>query len=208
MHDSGDYPRRYTGHAADTYLTILGAAEFGLREKGSRFLALAYPAGSEQQAEGYVEGLRKRFHDATHHCYAWRLGVAGERTRSNDDGEPSGSAGRPIMGRIVSAGLTDVAVVVVRWFGGTKLGVPGLTKAYRESAAGVLDACEVVERTVDACVAIEFPFESLDSVLKAAREGGARLVEQHFDNICRMTLLVRLSGEAALRKKLDRWIKE
>ena len=190
--------------ATDTYLTIARPAEFVSRERGSRFLAYAYPAESVEQAEEHVGELRRRFHDATHHCYAWRLGADGERTRINDDGEPSGSAGRPIMGQILSAGVTDVMVVVVRWFGGTKLGVPGLIKAYREAAAGVLEACEVVERTVDADMIVEFPFGSLDAVLKAARDSGARVAEQHFDNTCRIRFTVRLSGEAVLRERLSR----
>ena len=188
----------------DTYRTIARPSEYVLREMGSRFVAHARPVGEAEEAEGYVGELRRRFHDATHHCYAWRLGPEGERSRSNDDGEPSGTAGRPIMGQIVSAGLTNVVVVVVRWFGGTKLGVSGLTRAYKEAAAGVLERCEAVERTVDAVVEAQFPFEALDSVLRAVRDSGARLSEQVFDNMCSVKLSIRLRDEAALRERLGK----
>ena len=130
----------------DVYRTIAEPSQSAVRERGSRFLSYTWPVDDEEQVREHVDGLRKKYHDATHVCYAWRIG---DRERANDDGEPSGSAGRPILGQILSRGLTNVLVVVVRWFGGTKLGVPGLIAAYREAAAEALDAASMVERTVD-----------------------------------------------------------
>ena len=121
----------------DSYLTLAEPAEALYKEKGSKFLAYAYPVSSEEQIRECLEALRKRYYDATHHCYAWRLGADGQNYRVNDDGEPSSTAGRPILGQLLSYGVTDVLVVVVRYFGGTKLGVSGLIAAYKESAAAV-----------------------------------------------------------------------
>ncbi len=135
--------------AEDTYLTVEAAAEAASRERSSKFLAYAYPVRSEEEIREHLDALRKRHFDATHHCYAWRLGPRGERWRANDDGEPSGTAGKPILGQLLSAEVTDCLIVVVRYFGGTKLGVPGLIAAYREAAAEALAAATVVERTVD-----------------------------------------------------------
>ena len=121
--------------AEDTYLTLEAAAEAASRERSSKFLAYAYPVRTEEEIREHLDALRKRHFDATHHCYAWRLGPRGERYRTNDDGEPSGTAGKPILGQLLSAEVTDCLIVVVRYFGGTKLGVPGLIAAYREAAA-------------------------------------------------------------------------
>ncbi len=113
----------------DTYLTLEAPATAALRERSSKFLSFAWPVHDEEQIRGHLEALRKEYYDATHHCYAWRLGPQGERFRANDDGEPSGTAGRPILGQMLSREVTDCLVVVVRYFGGTKLGVPGLIAA-------------------------------------------------------------------------------
>ena len=115
----------------DTYKSIASASEGLFKDNGSRFIALAYPVESEEEVREIVSLLRKEYHDARHHCYAYRLGVDGAVFRSSDDGEPSGSAGRPILGQIDSAGLSDILVVVVRYFGGIKLGIPGLIRAYK-----------------------------------------------------------------------------
>ncbi|MDR0509801.1 MAG: YigZ family protein, partial [Rikenellaceae bacterium] len=135
----------------DTYLTIEAAAEAGSRERGSKFLAFAYMVENEADIKVRLEALKRKYHDATHHCYGWRLWWGAEtgfdeRTRANDDGEPSGTAGKPILNQIVATGLTNVLIVVVRYFGGTKLGVPGLTRAYKEAATEVIANCKIVER--------------------------------------------------------------
>ena len=129
------------GDISDTYLTIEGEAETVMRERSSKFYSFAYHVESEEQISQHLDALRKQYYDATHHCYAWRLGPAGERFRANDDGEPSGTAGRPILGQMLSHGITDALIVVVRYFGGTKLGVPGLIAAYKQGAADAIGAC-------------------------------------------------------------------
>jgi uncharacterized YigZ family protein len=153
----------------------------------------------EEQVREHVEGLRKKYHDATHVCYAWRLGG---RERANDDGEPSGTAGRPILGQIISRGLTNILVVVVRWFGGTKLGVPGLIAAYREAAADALDAASMVEKTVDVRLRVRFGWAAMNDVMRAVKEFSPTVIAQEFDNECVMELSIRESLAGPLMAKL------
>ena len=188
----------------DTYKTIVGQSEAAIRERSSKFLALAYHVTAAEQVKEIMEGLRKKHYDATHHCYAYRLGPKGEDFRANDDGEPSGTAGKPILGQLLSRDITDCLVVVIRWFGGTKLGVPGLIEAYRESTAAVLDVCKVEERTVDKVVRVYYPFESMDGVMRAVKAVGPKVLEQTFDNVCSMKLAVRLSQAEALLGRLEK----
>lgn len=188
----------------DTYKTIVGQSEAAIRERSSKFLALAYHVTTAEQVKEIMDGLRKKFYDATHHCYAYRLGPKGEDFRANDDGEPSGTAGKPILGQLLSREITDCLVVVVRWFGGTKLGVPGLIEAYKESTAAVLDVCKVEERTVDRVLRLHYPFESMDGVMRAVKAVGPKVLEQTFDNVCTMRLAVRLSLADQLLGRLEK----
>ncbi len=188
----------------DTYKTIVGQSEAAIRERSSKFLALAYHVTTAEQVKEIMDGLRKKFYDATHHCYAYRLGPKGEDFRANDDGEPSGTAGKPILGQLLSREITDCLVVVVRWFGGTKLGVPGLIEAYKESTAAVLDVCRVEERTVDRVLRLHYPFESMDGVMRAVKTVGPKVLEQTFDNVCTMRLAVRLSLADQLLGRLEK----
>lgn len=187
----------------DSYLTLAAAAQASLRERGSRFLAFAYPVTCEQEIRGLLDTLHKTYYDATHHCYAWRLGPAGGAQRINDDGEPSGTAGRPIMGQMLSAGITDALVVVVRYFGGTKLGVPGLIAAYKGAAAAAIEAGGRVERTVEAMITVRFSFAAMNAVMRIVKEEQPRIVAQQFDNLCTMTLAVRRSRTEVLVGKLQ-----
>ncbi len=143
--------------AGDSYRTVAAPAEAACRERSSKFLSWIYPVRTEEEIRERLDALRKRYYDATHHCYAWRLGPRGEAFRANDDGEPSGTAGKPILGQLLSNDITDCLVVVVRYFGGTKLGVPGLIAAYRESGAEAIAAAEIVELTVDRTVRVISP---------------------------------------------------
>jgi len=188
----------------DTYLTLEAPATAALRERSSKFLSFAWPVQDEEQIRGHLEALRKEYYDATHHCYAWRLGPQGGRFRANDDGEPSGTAGRPILGQMLSREVTDCLVVVVRYFGGTKLGVPGLIAAYKESAAAVLDAARIVERTVDRRLEIGFSYLAMNDVMRVVKEEQPRIEAQEFDNLCRMRMAVRESGWEALVRKLEK----
>ena len=188
----------------DTYQTIVGQSETIIRERSSKFLSLAYHVRMAEEVKEIMDGLRKKHYDATHHCYAYRLGPRGEEFRANDDGEPSGTAGKPILGLLLSRDITDILVVVIRWFGGTKLGVSGLIETYRESTAAVLDVCKVEERTIDRIYYIRYPFESMDGVMRAVKAVGPKIVEQTFDNMCSMRLAVRLSLADQLYGRLEK----
>ena len=189
---------------SDSYLTIEAPAEALYKDKGSRFLAFAYPVANEEQIRERVDALRKKYFDATHHCYAWRLGPSGDSFRAVDDGEPSSTAGRPILGQMLSRNVTNALIVVVRYFGGTKLGVPGLIAAYRESAAAALDASSVVERTVDAVLEIGFGYLVLNDVMRIVKEMQPQVLAQRFDNACTMTLAIRSSAEGDRSEKGSR----
>jgi uncharacterized YigZ family protein len=156
-------------------------------------LVYAYPVETEGEIKEHLDALRERWFDATHHCYAWRLGPHGEQFRANDDGEPSSTAGKPILGQLLSNEVTNILVVVVRYFGGTKLGVPGLIAAYKESAAAALDAAKVVERTVDTRIKVDFSYVVMNDVMRIIKEEQPTIEEQTFDNLCSMTLSIRNS---------------
>jgi uncharacterized YigZ family protein len=190
--------------AADSYKTIARPAETTYRQLSSKFLVYAYPVESEAEIKEHLDVLRKRWFDATHHCYAWRLGAHGEQFRANDDGEPSSTAGKPILGQLLSQEVTNCLVVVVRYFGGTKLGVPGLIAAYKESTAQVLAECEIVERTVDIVVKVSFSYIAMNDVMRIVKEMQPRVVEQQFDNLCTMVLSIRESESAQLVGRLEK----
>lgn len=190
--------------ADDLYLTLEADSEAVYKEKSSKFLAYAYPVESEERIREILEALRKRYYDATHHCYAWRLGAKGEQFRSNDDGEPSGTAGKPILGQMLSTGITNCLIVVVRYFGGTKLGVSGLISAYKESARAVIEAGRVVERTVDRRIKIFFPYIAMNDVMRIIKEEQPSIAAQEFDNLCSMTLSIREGRAEVLAEKLKK----
>lgn len=190
--------------ATDSYLTIARPAEAYNRERSSKFLSYAYPVENEEEIREALEALRKRYFDATHHCYAWRLGPEGESFRANDDGEPSGTAGRPILGQMLSAGVTNCLVVVVRYFGGTKLGVPGLIAAYKEATQEVLAASEIIERTVDDLITVYFPYVVMNDIMRIVKEVQPRIEEQLFDNLCTMRLRIRRSLSERLIGRLSK----
>lgn len=174
-------------------MTIDGNAEAIFKEKSSKFLCYAFHVESEEEIAACLEPLRKRYYDATHHCYAWRLGPYGERFRANDDGEPSSTAGKPILGQLLSREITNCLIVVVRYFGGTKLGVPGLIAAYKESAAVALDAANIVERTVDTHIKVDFSYIVMNDIMRIIKEEQPTINEQIFDNLCTIKLSIRNS---------------
>lgn len=190
--------------ASDSYKTIAQAQETTYRQLSSKFLVYAYPVETEAQIKKHLDALRKRWFDATHHCYAWRLGPHGEQFRANDDGEPSSTAGKPILGQLLSQEVTNCLVVVVRYFGGTKLGVPGLIAAYKESTAQVLAECEIVERTVDTTIRVSFSYIAMNDVMRIVKDMQPRIVEQLFDNLCTMTLSIRESESEQLINRLEK----
>ncbi len=190
--------------ASDSYYTISAPVQTIYKEKSSKFLTYAYPVISEEEIATHLEVLRKQHYDATHHCYAWRLGPKGEKSRANDDGEPSSTAGKPILGQLLSREVTDCLVVVVRYFGGTKLGVSGLIEAYRDSTALVLDEADIVELTVDVTVRIAFSYVVMNGVMKVIKELQPKIRSQEFDNLCTMELSIRESQSALMISKLEK----
>ena len=188
----------------DSYLTIAEPAEAIYKERSSKFLTYAYPVERESEIKELLDALRKQYYDATHHCYAYRLGAHGEMFRANDDGEPSGTAGKPILGQLLSANITNCLVVVVRYFGGTKLGVSGLIQAYKESTADVIAVSKIIEKTVDRVVKIDFDYTSMNGVMRIVKEMNPRIDEQVFDNICKMSLRIRESEAEILTAKLSK----
>ena len=187
----------------DAYRSIAARSEGLFKDNGSRFIALAFPVETEDQVREIVASLRKEYHDARHHCYAYRLGYRGDRFRANDDGEPSGSAGRPILGQIDSMGLSDVLVVVVRYFGGIKLGIPGLIRAYRTSTADALGRAEIVEKVAGKRFRLTFDYLSMNGVMKVLKDLGLSPAGQDFGLQCSLEVRVRLALEEDFRSRLS-----
>ena len=154
----------------DTYNIITNSGEGLYKDKGSKFIAQAFPVSSETEAKEGIEDIKKKFHDARHHCYAYMIGPDKSCFRSNDDGEPSGTAGKPILNQILSKDLTNICVVVVRYFGGTKLGVSGLINAYKSAAREALDQTTVEERTIDEIYSLEFEYPLMNEVMRILKE--------------------------------------
>lgn len=177
----------------DTFRSIAGPSTGLFKDNGSRFIALAYPVSTEDEIKSIVASLRKEYHDARHHCYAYRLGYMRDIYRANDDGEPSSSAGRPILGQIDSLELSDTLVVVVRYFGGIKLGIPGLIRAYRSSAADALANAEIVEKTATQRYRLTFGYLEMNSVMKTLKDLGLQASKQDFGMECTLETDVRLS---------------
>ena len=186
----------------DAYKSIASRAGGLFKDNGSRFIAWAYPVETEEEVKEIVAGLKKEYHDARHHCYAYRLGWLGDRFRANDDGETSGSAGRPILGQIDAAGLSDVLVVVVRYFGGIKLGIPGLIRAYKSSTADALSQAEVVEKIAGKSFRLRFGYLAMNPVMKVLKDMDIPAKDQEFGMDCALTVRVRLSLEAAFRERI------
>ncbi len=169
----------------------------------SRFLAFAHPAATVEEAKAVIAEYQRRYHDARHVCWAYMIGPERTCFLSNDNGEPSGTAGKPILGQINSFGLTDVVIVVVRYFGGIKLGTPGLIAAYREAARLSLEEADIVERHVMADIPFTFPYLAMNEVMKLTKSTDATIVGQQFDNSCSMTLRIRLDEADRLRQRLS-----
>ena len=193
--------------AFDAYSSIAEPSEGLFKDTGSRFIALAYPVETEEEVKAIVAGLRKEYHDARHHCFAYRLGYQGDVWRASDDGEPSGSAGRPILGQIDSLGLRDVLVVVVRYFGGIKLGIPGLIRAYKTSTADALSRAAVIEKVAGKRFRLSFEYLSMNAVMKVLKEMELPQNAQNFGESCSLETRVRLSAEEDFRKRISDYAK-
>lgn len=190
----------------DIYRTIDVQGEGIYSEKRSKLLAFAIPVLTVEDVKREVEAYQKKYYDARHVCYAYRLGERRELFRANDNGEPSGTAGKPILGQIDSRELTNVLVIVVRYFGGIKLGTSGLIVAYKAAAAEALDATEHVEKTINEEITLKFSYPLLNDVLRIVKEENPRIVEQIFDNECVVRLSIRLSRMPRLRERYEKLV--
>ena len=182
----------------DTYRTIKGPAEGFYKEKGSKFLAFAFPVRSTDEVKQHLEALRKEYFDARHHCYAYILGPTKDVYRVNDDGEPSGTGGRPIHGQLLSADLTDTLIVVVRYFGGVLLGASGLANAYKTAARDAIEHAEIVEKTIDVRYRLQFEYVLMNDVMRIVKEFGLTPMNQDYNLDCRLELSVRQSQSVRL----------
>ena len=189
---------------SDTYKTIISEAEGLYKEKGSKFLSFAMPVYTADQAKEIVKEYRKKYYDARHVCYAYMIGAERTDFRANDDGEPSGTAGRPILGQINSRELTNVLVIVIRYFGGILLGTGGLVVAYKEVTADALDRTEIIEKTVDIRISISFDYVLMNDVMRVIKDVNAQITAQTYVNQCMMQLSIRKQDAELLSSKLKK----
>lgn len=184
------------------YRTIANDSEAVIREKMSRFIAFAHPVRSAAEAKDWIASIASKYHDARHVCWAYMLGAESSEFQWSDNGEPSGTAGKPILGQIRSKELSNVAIAVVRYFGGIKLGTSGLIAAYREAARQALDGAEIKTAYETDSVSLTFPYLSMNSVMRMVRDSGAAILSQEFDNVCTMTLEMRADRIDELTRRI------
>ena len=177
----------------DTYKTINTPSEGLYKEKGSKFLAFAYPVRTVEEVKSHLDQLRKDYFDARHHCYAYILGANKDAWRANDDGEPSGTGGRPIYGQLLSADLTDTLIVVVRYFGGILFGASGLANAYKTAARDAIEHADIIEKTIDVRYRLHFEYAAMNDVMRIVKEFGLAPKNQDFNLDCRLDVEVRQS---------------
>ena len=188
----------------DTYKTIIGVAEGIYTEKRSKFIAIAIPVHTVEEIKQHLDIYQKKYYDARHVCYAYMLGHERKDFRANDNGEPSGTAGKPILGQINSNGLTDILIVVVRHFGGIKLGTSGLIVAYKAAAAEAIANATIIEKTVDDEIAVAFEYPFMNDVMRIVKEEEPEILEQSYDMDCLMKLRIRRSMMGKLRARLEK----
>ncbi|PQJ23395.1 YigZ family protein [Tenacibaculum sp. SG-28] len=183
----------------DTYKTIMGPSQESLfKDRNSKFYGYAFPIQTEADIKKYLESLRKKHHTAGHHCYAWQLGTDKISHRANDDGEPNNSAGQPIYGQIQAFGLTNILIVSVRYFGGTKLGVGGLINAYRTSARMAIEASEVIEKTIDVVYQLNFGYDRMNKVMRIIKEKSITVLNQKLELECMLVISIRKKEAEAI----------
>jgi uncharacterized YigZ family protein len=188
----------------DCYKTIAAPSEGTYSEKRSRFLAFAFPVATVEEAKERIEAFRKRFYDARHVCWAYMLGAQRDCFRVNDDGEPSSTAGRPILGQIHANELTDILIIVVRYFGGVELGTGGLAVAYRTAAAAAVSAAQIESRTVDEDTVAVFEYPQLNAVMRIVKDMQPQVLSQRFEMTCEMKLRIRRGESEMLRNRLSK----
>ncbi|PKQ69490.1 YigZ family protein [Labilibaculum manganireducens] len=190
--------------SGDTYKTINLASEGLYKEKGSKFIAYAYPVTNEEEIKEYIANLKKEYYNARHHCYAYMLGADKSEYRANDDGEPSSTAGKPILGQILSNDITNILIVVIRYFGGTKLGVSGLIHAYKTAATDAIANTEIIEKTVNDIYNINFDYLVMNDVMKIIKDDQPEQLGQDFNLTCQITLSMRQSEADRILEKFSK----
>lgn len=188
---------------SDTYKTIASPSTGLFKDKGSKFLSFAYPVNNEKDFKDHLSELKKTYFDARHHCFAYMIGTHKEQFRAFDDGEPSGTAGKPILGQIQSKDLTNILVVVVRYFGGTLLGTSGLIQAYKSATADALEKAHIVEKTINHIFRLDFEYSAMNDVMKIIKDESLTQLSHNFELKCTMDISVRQKLSEALTKKLD-----
>lgn len=188
---------------SDFYKTLKGVSQGIYKEKMSKFIAIAQPAQSADEAKALIKQIANKYHDARHCCWAYMIGSQRNEYLSSDNGEPSGTAGKPILGQINSFGLTNVVIAVVRYFGGIKLGTSGLIVAYREAARAAIEAGEILECHEQATLSFTFPYLAMNDVMKLVKAGELRVLSQQFDNVCSMTIETDADKLPPLRDRIE-----
>ncbi|PKP03060.1 MAG: YigZ family protein [Bacteroidetes bacterium HGW-Bacteroidetes-6] len=188
----------------DSFFTIEKSARAQFKDRNSRFIGLVFPVNTEEEIKEIQQQLRKEFYDARHHCFAWIIGFDGSSFRANDDGEPSGSAGKPIYNQLLSANATNILAVVVRYFGGTKLGVPGLINAYKTATKLALDEAGIVEKFTARKISLSFTYPEVNTVMQIVQADGIKVLDQQFDMRCTMGIVVKNSITETISGKLKK----
>jgi len=188
----------------DTYKTISSCSEGVFKEKGSKFIAMAFPVSTENEVKGKLEELRKEYYDARHHCYAYQIGFENYNYRINDDGEPSGTAGKPIYGQIQSKDLTNILIVVIRYFGGTKLGVSGLINAYRSATKEALNNSSIITKTVNDIFIINFEYPEMNNVMRIVKDESVVQISHTFELNCSIKISVRKGLSSVVLEKINK----
>lgn len=187
----------------DEYRSIRKESMGQFKDRGSKFIAIAIPVFSVESIKEVLDRIKKQYHDARHHCYAYKLGIGDDNWRVHDDGEPSGTAGNPILGQIRSYDLTNIMIVVVRYFGGTLLGKGGLINAYRNAARAALEKAEIIVKTLNYTYVLQFPYSALNKVMKIIKEENLQQSDQVFELDCSMKIHFRASQENRIRNKME-----
>lgn len=190
--------------STDTYKTIKQTSEGIYKEKGSKFITYAYPVTNEKEIKEHISFLKKEYYDARHHCYAYMLGADKLEFRANDDGEPSSTAGKPILGQILSNDITNILIVVIRYFGGTKLGVSGLIHAYKTAAADAISNAEIIEKTVNDIYDVNFDYLVMNDVMKIIKDDQPEQLGQDFNLTCKITLSIRQTEVKKIVEKFSK----
>ncbi len=188
----------------DTYKTIFDSAQAIYTEKRSKFIAIAFPVTTREEIKEIIDVYQKKYYDARHLCYAYMLGHERKDFRANDNGEPSGTAGKPILGQINSNELTNILIIVVRYFGGIKLGTSGLIVAYKEAAAEAIAQCEIIEKTVNDDIKVTFEYPFMNDIMKIVKDLSPQIISQSYDTDCNIELRIRRSVMSALRARLEK----